>query len=156
MRCWLRSLPVRLCRLSSLILSRCSARRSSQGNVGQVLFAGVWTLIGNALDNDLAAIVDRGKLQRLPSHLSRDAMCLSRKSDGPPVTVLDWRLNRLANAVAKSAAGAPPSANFAVQFLAAHAGSQRQWQFYHCHAARLYDDYRAAPRSEFRKGACAG
>ena len=40
-----------------------------------------------------------------------------RKSDGSPVSAVDWRANRLADAVAKSAAGAPSSTTHAVRCL---------------------------------------
>jgi hypothetical protein len=39
------------------------------------------------------------------------------KSDGSPVSAVDWRANRLVDAVAKSAAGAPLSTTYAVRCL---------------------------------------
>ena len=48
--------------------------------------AGVWTLIGTALDGDPAAIVERGRLRWMPSHLARDTAGSARKSDGSPVS----------------------------------------------------------------------
>ena len=79
--------------------------------------AGVWTLVGSAMDGDTAAAVEQGKLIWMPAHLARTAASAMRKSDGSPVSVVDWRANRLADAVAKSAAGAPSSTTHAVRCL---------------------------------------
>jgi hypothetical protein len=66
--------------------------------------ARIWTRIAHAVDDDLAAIVTSGKLVWMPAHKSHTAIGEALKGDGSKVTVIDWRANRLVDALAKAAA----------------------------------------------------
>ena len=70
---------------------------------------GLWTRIAAAMDGNLASLVDQELLVWMPAHQTTAEMARAVKSNGHPVTTLDWRANRLADAVARSAAtrGAP-------------------------------------------------
>jgi hypothetical protein len=116
-------LALTICPFTPIVITDClSLLATAQGGLARATasrctMAGVWTLIGAALDGDLAASVEQGKLLWMPSHLAHATAAAARKSDGSPVSVLDWRANRLADAVAKSAAGAPASTLNAVRCL---------------------------------------
>jgi hypothetical protein len=116
-------LAVTICPFTPLIITDCqSLLTTARGGLASATaanrpMAGVWTLIGSALDGDTAAAVEQGKLLWMPAHLTRTAAGAMRKSDGSPVSMVDWRANRLADAVAKSAAGAPTSTMHAVRCL---------------------------------------
>jgi hypothetical protein len=116
-------LALMICPFTPIVITDClSLLTTAQGGLARATasrctMAGVWTLIGTALDDDLAASVEHGKLLWMPSHLAHASAAAVRKSDGSPVSTLDWRANRLADAVAKSAAGAPASTLNAVRCL---------------------------------------
>ena len=61
-------------------------------------------MIYNTLDADVVDAALQGRVTWMPSHGSRLTIGARNKSDGQPVTALDWRANRLADAVAKAAA----------------------------------------------------
>ena len=116
-------LAVTRCPFMPFVITDCqSLLTTAQGGLASATaanrpMAGVWTLIGSALDGDTAAAVNQGRLVWMPAHLTRATAGAMRKSDGSPVSVVDWRANRLADAVAKSAAGAPLSTTHAVRCL---------------------------------------
>ena len=70
--------------------------------------AAIWSLIAAAVDGDATSLVKGGRLKWMPSHASLAAIETSLKSDGRPVTAIEWRANRLDDALAKAAAGNDP------------------------------------------------
>ena len=73
---------------------------------------GLWMRIAAAVDGNLASLVEQGRLVWMPAHQTAAETARVAKSNGQPVTSVDWRANRLADAVARSAAtrGAPRQA----------------------------------------------
>ena len=77
------------------------------------MYSIVCVRIASSLDGNLASLIEQGRLVWMPAHQTAAHMARSVKSTGQPVTVVDWRANRLADALAKSAATetqAPPAA----------------------------------------------
>ena len=66
--------------------------------------AAIWRAIAHHLDDQLAEFVSRGCLVWMPAHQSLATFRSRMKSDGKDMTTLDWRANRLADALAKAAA----------------------------------------------------
>ena len=66
--------------------------------------ARAWAVIAAALDGDLARLTRDDKLAWLPAHLAMGAIGARRLSDGKLLTAVDWRANRLVDALAKQAA----------------------------------------------------
>ena len=116
-------LAVHLCPFASRIITDCLALVTvAQGGIVAASaasrpLAGVWSLIGAALDGDTVDLVQSKKLIWMPAHTSLANASSCKKSDGTPVTELDWRANRLADAVAKNAAKASKSTVHAVRSL---------------------------------------
>jgi hypothetical protein len=69
--------------------------------------ATVWSLISVAVDGDVTSLVNTGRLKWMPSHGSLATIGSAIKSDGRPLTAIEWRANRLADALAKAAANEP-------------------------------------------------
>lgn len=65
--------------------------------------ARVWHMIFHALDG--GDLVDEASLLWMPAHGSCASIGRALRSDGQPISGLDWRANRLADALAKAAAG---------------------------------------------------
>ena len=74
--------------------------------------ARVWQLIAVALEGQLERLADHRMLVWLPAHMSHHSVSEAKRSDGHRLTHIDWRANRLADALAKFAAAAnqPPEA----------------------------------------------
>ncbi len=71
--------------------------------------ARIWAMIGQHLDGDIVSIVSSQRLVWLPAHQTTAAIKNRWLSNGKRFTVVDWRANRLADAVAKlTAADASP------------------------------------------------
>ena len=74
--------------------------------------ARIWQLIFTVLDGvDAKDLVDAGRIVWMPAHGRTSAIGTAVKSDGAFVSPIDWRANRLADAIAKNAAlkrSAPP------------------------------------------------
>jgi len=66
--------------------------------------ARIWNLIASSLDFTVPEEWVNKEFLWMPSHTSRSAVGVTLRSDGNPVTYLDWRLNRLVDKVAKVAA----------------------------------------------------
>ena len=66
--------------------------------------ARVWSMIYNTLDAEVIDSALQARVTWMPSHGSRLTIGSRDKSDGQAVTTIDWRANRLADAVAKAAA----------------------------------------------------
>ena len=74
--------------------------------------ARTWAVIANQLDGDISKMTKEKRLRWMPAHQSVAAIGVACKSDGKPITSLEWRANRLVDAVAKNEAtrGAAPQA----------------------------------------------
>ena len=66
--------------------------------------ARIWAAIGNVMDGDIYALVADRHLTWMPAHQSLATVGSRTLSDGVQVSVVDWRANRLADALAKQAA----------------------------------------------------
>jgi hypothetical protein len=74
--------------------------------------ARVWSQIAAAVDEDLGSLVRDERLVWLPAHQTVAAIGSRRLSNGRVFSGIDWRANRLVDALAKQAAGdrqAPPA-----------------------------------------------
>ena len=85
--------------------------------------AGVWSLIGAAMDGAARRLIDGGLLTWMPSHVARRNLGQRFRSDGAPVSTIDWRANRLVDAIARRCAfaGAAPRSVVASIDAASHA-----------------------------------
>ena len=66
--------------------------------------ARAWRLIAHFLDGDTASLSREGRLVWMPAHQSVAAIGEKRLSNGRVLSTVDWRANRLADALAKQAA----------------------------------------------------
>jgi len=66
--------------------------------------ARIWSLIARSLDHTIPDGWAHRRFRWMPAHTSRNAVGTALRSDGQPVTYLDWRTNRLVDALAKLAA----------------------------------------------------
>ena len=63
--------------------------------------ARTWAVIAANLDGDIAAMTSAKKLVWMPAHQGVGAIGTAIKSNGKPITSLEWRANRLVDAIAK-------------------------------------------------------
>jgi hypothetical protein len=63
--------------------------------------ARTWNMIANNLDGDIATLTRDKLLVWMPAHQSPDAINSAMKSNGVEVTSIEWRANRLVDALAK-------------------------------------------------------
>jgi hypothetical protein len=68
--------------------------------------ARLWEMIFGALDDYPVALHREGVFLWMPAHGSASTIGHALRSDGRPISPIDWRANRLADALAKSAARA--------------------------------------------------
>ena len=66
--------------------------------------ARIWAAVANALDGDLNRLVREGLLVWMPAHQTVAAIGHRLLSNGHEMNAVDWRANRLADALAKQAA----------------------------------------------------
>jgi hypothetical protein len=66
--------------------------------------ARIWGLIAMSLDGHTESIVQNGKLVWMPAHQPVSAISVATLSNGKVLSGVDWRANRLVDALAKSAA----------------------------------------------------
>ena len=66
--------------------------------------ARIWCRIAGALDGDTRKLVSAKLLQWTPAHLSQQSIGKVAKGTEKEITAIDWRANRLADALAKEAA----------------------------------------------------
>ena len=66
--------------------------------------ARIWCEIAHILDGDVTSLAEQQLLIWQPAHLPASAIGEAKCSDGRRLTVIDWRANRLADALAKQAA----------------------------------------------------
>ncbi len=74
--------------------------------------ARVWTMIASHLDGRIERLASEGLLVWMPAHLSLSMVGEAKLSDGTRLTTVDWRANRLVDALAKRGAAmhTPPAA----------------------------------------------
>ena len=63
--------------------------------------ARTWAVIANHLDGDISSMVSDKRLRWMPAQQSVGATGVATKSDGKPITSLEWRANGLVDAIAK-------------------------------------------------------
>ena len=68
------------------------------------VLARIWVQIARALDGNIRRLVSRDNLIWLPAHLTLQAVGERKLSNGARMTIIDWRANRLVDALAKMAA----------------------------------------------------
>ena len=100
---------------------------------GKRQLARTWAVIANNLDGDISQLTRERRLCWMPAHQGIGAIGVATKSNGKTITSLEWRANRLVDAVAKneSAKGQAPqtsidlivSATALVQHTAAQIGA---------------------------------
>ena len=66
--------------------------------------ARIWSTIAHAVDDDLCSITNTGKLVWIPAHKSHTAIGNAVIGNGDTLITIDWRANRLVDALAKTAA----------------------------------------------------
>ena len=81
--------------------------------------ARIWLTIAHLLDGDFAALHSSGRLVWMPAHTSLASVAEVRLSNGQRLSCIDWRANRLVDALAKGAAFRGPAPAARVQVLGA-------------------------------------
>ena len=97
--------------LTTALAGPCSATRYDR------TLARVWSKIVFVVGEELQTTVSSKKLVWVPAHKSVEAVGKATKSDGQKLTMLDWRANRLVDALAKTAAAHIAAPNKVVKFL---------------------------------------
>ena len=95
-------LPKMITDCQALLATASSGKEAATAGCRQL--ARVWAAIASFADGDLARLVDEGLLVWMPAHQASTAIGVRRKSNQTLLTSLDWRANRLADALAKLAA----------------------------------------------------
>jgi len=85
------------------ILTSASAGTATVTAHNKVL-ARVWNSIAASADGDVAALVEQGLWQWIPAHLSISAVGQATDHSNQRLTMVDWRANRLVDALAKTGA----------------------------------------------------
>jgi len=91
-------------RTDCLSLLRAAESGMHEATAAKRKLARVWTSIFYFLDGTAHELTDQGKLVWMPAHLNAAAIGEKKLSDGSRLSAIDWRSNRLADALAKSAA----------------------------------------------------
>ena len=92
--------------------------------------ARLWVRVAHALDGSFGELQQSGRLVWMPAHCTVAAVGMARLSNGSRLSVIDWRANRLADALAQAAARSRLALGATVGLLAAATSAVR-------HAARL-------------------
>ena len=82
------------------ILTAANAGVASTTSAARPL-ARIWRSIVDSLDGDLNQLLANGRLSWIPAHLSIRAVGERRLPNEQILTVVDWRANRLVDALAK-------------------------------------------------------
>ena len=85
------------------ILNSLSDGRAKATGCRRVL-ARVWSMIYGVLDSEADVHHAQCSVTWMASHGARNTIGIRTRSDGQPISSLDWRANRLADAAAKAAA----------------------------------------------------
>ena len=86
---------------SLLSIARRGSRSATQAKAS---LARIWCSVSINLDGDVRRLVTQNLLRWTPAHLSQNSIGLDAGDNGRPITAVDWRANRLADALAKQAA----------------------------------------------------
>ena len=106
---WVLYYSLRHCSSIPIIITDCKGLLdAAKPGVGpstgpQSKLARSWKMIANVLDDTARWSELASCLVWMPSHTSRDEHLNRLKSDGTPLSAIDWRANRLADANAKAA-----------------------------------------------------
>ena len=68
------------------------------------VLARVWNSISTSADGNVAALVEQGLWQWIPAHLSISAVGQATAHSNKRLSMVDWRANRLVDALAKTGA----------------------------------------------------
>ena len=90
------------CRKDCLALLNTAQAGLAAATAASKKLARIWGMIGSTLDGDLSALADAATLIWLPAHLGFSAVGQRVLSNGKIFTMLDWRANRLVDALAKA------------------------------------------------------
>jgi hypothetical protein len=77
---------------------------AAQATAASRPLARIWNLIATSLDGEIEKIVVQGALVWMPAHQPLSAIGNAELSNGKRLTGVDWRANRLVDALAKQAA----------------------------------------------------
>jgi hypothetical protein len=86
---------------TTLTTSQCGTARAT---AARRPLARIWNQIALAMDGKIETLAAQERLVWMPAHKSLAEISELRRSDGRRVTVIDWRANQLADALAKKAA----------------------------------------------------
>jgi hypothetical protein len=81
-----------------------AARGTSKATSAKAALARIWCRIASSLDGDTSRLASGSILQWTPAHLSQASIGKSANGIDREITAIDWRANRLADALAKEAA----------------------------------------------------
>ena len=85
-------------------LLKTAAEGTAQAHEASRPLARIWKLIADSLDGNIAILIINRNLILMPAHQALSAIGVKVRSDGRLLTVVDWRANRLVDALAKLAA----------------------------------------------------
>ncbi len=83
-----------------------AASGSAKATMPNKMLATLWERIGATLDDDVDTLITSHRLTWVPAHGPMTTIGRALRSDGQTLTAVDWRANRLADALAKRATGA--------------------------------------------------
>jgi hypothetical protein len=107
---WALSMALRLCPFPPPMKTDCLALlRTAEGGLASATassrpLARIWSHIGNAMDGNISSLVVDGLLVWMPAHQTTAAIGTRVLSNGERLSAIDWRANRLVDALAKQAA----------------------------------------------------
>ena len=107
---WALATTLRLCPFPPHMRTDCLALlHTAQGGLGRATsakrpLARLWSQIGTSMDGSISELVDQGLLVWMPSHQTTASIGKRDLSNGEKLSVVDWRANRLVDALAKLAA----------------------------------------------------
>ena len=99
-----------LCPFPPLMMTDClSLLRTAEGGLASATtsarpLARLWNRIGHALDGSISRLAAEGLLVWMPAHQTTSAIGNRILSNGEKLSTVDWRANRLVDALAKQAA----------------------------------------------------
>ena len=107
---WALSEALALCPFPPFMKTDCLALlHTAEGGLASATAANrplarIWNRIGNAMDGNISRLRSDGLLVWVPAHQSSAAIGIKVLSNGDKLSDVDWRANRLADALAKQAA----------------------------------------------------
>ena len=87
-----------------LALLRTAERGLASATAATRPLARLWNHIGSIMDGNIGKLVEDGLLVWMPAHQTSAGVGVKVLSDGRRLSWIDWRANRLVDAVAKQAA----------------------------------------------------